>query len=106
MSVETMLKSEAFTLLDVRTCEEEECMFIADDLKTHYPNIAYFHIPMNEIPDRVEELPEQPVAVLCRTTNRSPIVYAFLRTQGFEEVKVVEGGYVALVKYLTQKHGI
>ena len=82
-------------------------MFIADDLAEHYPNITYCHIPMEELPDRLEELPKnKPIAVLCRTTSRSPIVFAFLRTRDFEQVKIVEGGYVALVKFLTQEHGI
>ena len=107
ISVEKVLNASEMTVLDIRTVEEEECMFIAEDLATHYPNLTYHHIPMEALPDRLDELPkQQPIAVLCRTTSRSPIVYAFLRMHGFDQVKIVEGGYVALVKFLTEKHGI
>ena len=93
-------------LLDVRSADEEECMSIAADLE-NYPEIAYRHIPMNELPDRLDELPEdREILVFCRTTNRSPMVYAFLRTRGFDRVRLVEGGYVALVKLLVEAHGI
>ncbi len=93
-------------LLDVRSADEEDCMSIADDL-AHYPALGYLHLPMHELPDRLGELPsDREIFVFCRTTNRSAMVYAFLRTQGFERVRLVEGGYVALVKQLVAAHGI
>ena len=104
-AAETLERADAL-LLDVRSADEEECMSIAEDL-AHYPGIGYLHVPMNELPDRLGELPaDREILVFCRTTNRSAMVYAFLRTQGFEHVRLVEGGYVALVKLLVAAHGI
>ncbi len=104
-AAEALERSEA-VLLDVRSADEEDCMSIAEDL-AHYPEIGYLHVPMNELPDRLDELPtDRKILVFCRTTNRSAMVYAFLRTQGFDRVRLVEGGYVALVKLLVAAHGI
>ena len=106
VSATKALSLTAIILLDIRSADEEECMSITEDL-THYPDIEYRHIPMNELPDRLDELPiDQEILVFCRTTNRSAMVYAFLRTQGFECVRLVEGGYVALVKLIVATHGI
>jgi rhodanese-related sulfurtransferase len=103
---EETLKLTEIVLLDIRSADEEECMSISEDL-THYPSIEYQHIPMNELPDRLDELPQnKEILIFCRTTNRSAMVYAFLRTQGFKRVRLVEGGYVALVKLIVATHGI
>ena len=100
------LETQGALLLDVRSADEEECMSIAEELAA-LPGIGYLHIPMNELPDRVGELPpDREILVFCRTTSRSGMVYAFLRTQGFDRVRLVEGGYVALVKLLVEANGI
>jgi len=50
-------------------------------------------IPMNEIPDRLGELPAgQPVLCLCHHGMRSLQVAAFLEHQGFIEVYNIAGG--------------
>ena len=106
LSATETLECTDVILLDVRSADEEDCMSIAADL-AHYPGIEYLHLPMNELPDRLDELPaDRDILIFCRTTNRSAMVYAFLRTQGFERVRLVEGGYVALVKLLVAAHGI
>ncbi len=100
------LESGGAILLDVRSADEADCMSIAEDLE-NYPEIGYLHIPMNELPDRLDRLPpDRDILLFCRTTSRSAMVYAFLRTQGFDRVRLVEGGYVALVKLLVEAHGI
>lgn len=106
LSAAEALECTNVVLLDVRSVDEEECMSITEDL-VHYPEIEYLHIPMNELPDRLDELPQdREILVFCRTTNRSAMVYAFLRTRGFCQVRLVVGGYVALVKLLVAVHGI
>ena len=106
VSAAEALESTDAVLLDVRSADEEDCMSIAEEL-AHYPKVGYLHIPMHELPDRLDELPaDREILVFCRTTNRSAMVYAFLRTQDFERVRLVEGGYVALVKLLVAAHGI
>jgi len=48
------------------------------------------HIPLNELPDRYNELPkDKEIAVFCPGKIRAGLAYAFLRTKGFENVKVL-----------------
>ncbi|MBO9522748.1 MAG: rhodanese-like domain-containing protein [Nocardioidaceae bacterium] len=50
------------------------------------------HVPMNEIPDRIEELPrDERVLVICKVGGRSAQVTGFLVHHGFDAVNV-EGG--------------
>lgn len=54
------------------------------------------HVPMMEIPDRLAEVPrDRDVVVVCRVGGRSAQVVAFLRAQGFDQVKNLEGGMFA-----------
>ncbi len=53
-------------------------------------------IPMNEIPDRLDEVPgDRPVAVLCRSGARSMKVTQYLRANGFADVSNIGGGILA-----------
>jgi rhodanese-related sulfurtransferase len=107
ISVEKLLEGEEdILLLDVRSEEEVECMSIEEGL-VHYPKIRYMHIPMNKLPESVDQLPsDREIFVFCRTTSRSAMVYAFLRVEGFKRVRLVDGGYVALLKKLVEQHGL
>jgi rhodanese-related sulfurtransferase len=50
-------------------------------------------IPMNEIPGRLAELPEdRPIACLCHHGMRSMNVAAFLARQGYADVANIAGG--------------
>ena len=50
-------------------------------------------IPMNEIPGRLAELPEdRPIACLCHHGMRSQNVAAFLARQGYADVANIAGG--------------
>lgn len=50
-------------------------------------------IPMNEIPARLAELPQdRPIACLCHHGARSQRVALFLAQQGFDDVANVSGG--------------
>ncbi|MDZ5663571.1 thioredoxin domain-containing protein [Nocardioides sp. S-58] len=50
------------------------------------------HIPMNEVPGRVAELPkDQPVFVICQSGGRSRQVTGHLRAQGVPAVNVAGG---------------
>jgi thioredoxin 1 len=69
-------------VLDVR--EEQE--YAAG----HVPGAV--HIPMNEVPGRLDELPAgQPVHVICATGNRSRAIVEYLGQQGVEAVNVSDG---------------
>lgn len=85
-------------LLDVRSKEEAGSFSIK--MKFH-PNIVCINIPTNEIPDRINEIPkDKSIAVFCSGTARSAIVYAYLLSKGFTDVRIVEGGYSTLTDAL------
>jgi len=78
--------------LDVRSNEEIET--IAFSLVHHMPVL---HIPIDEIPDRVNEIPkDKTVGIFGSSGVRSTMVYLYLRTLGFQNVRVIEGGYAEL----------
>jgi rhodanese-related sulfurtransferase len=53
-------------------------------------------IPMNEIPVRLDELPQdRPIAVLCHHGVRSQRVALFLAHQGYTDVANIAGGIEA-----------
>ena len=71
-----------FVFLDVRASQE----------RNHLDFPFALHIPLNELPDRLQELPEDKFFItFCFNGARAVLAYAFLRTQGFDEVKVMEG---------------
>ena len=85
-------------LLDVRSKEEAASILIKMEL---HPNIESKNIPVNEIPDRIDEIPKEKfVAVFCSAGVRSAIVYAYLLSKGFSNVRILEGGYPALTEEL------
>ncbi len=90
ISPDTFFDMERSLLLDVRSREESDSISI--QLK-HHSNVESLNIPINEIPDRIDEIPKtQCIGVFCPATVRSSIVYAYLLSKGFPEVQIVEGG--------------
>jgi rhodanese-related sulfurtransferase len=70
-----------FLFLDVRTKEEHE----------HLVFPFAVHIPVNELPDRLDELPRDKfIITFCLDGFRAVMAYAFLRTQGFDEIKALK----------------
>ena len=54
------------------------------------------HIPMDQIPERLGELPRSgPIVVMCRSGGRSMQVARFLERNGFTEVANLCGGILA-----------
>ena len=75
--------------LDVRSNEEHKTL--AFSLLYHMPVI---HIPICEIPDRVDEIPKDKlIGIFCSAGVRSTMVYLYLRGLGFENVRIIQGGY-------------
>ncbi len=71
-----------FLFLDVRTKEEHE----------HLAFPFALHVPINELPDRLDEIPRDKfIITMCLTGFRAAMAYAFLRTQGFDEIKALKG---------------
>lgn len=71
------------TLLDVREPMEWE----------HGHAEGALHVPMGEIPARLEELPEGRIVVVCHVGGRSARVTSFLVAQGHDAVNL-DGGMV------------
>lgn len=85
-NVKTLLDShEDVTLLDCRLQKEKDIAEIDGAL----------FIPMQDIPDRVEELEDyldRKLVVFCHAGVRSMKVAMFLRERGFEDVWSMAGG--------------
>lgn len=74
---------DAYTLLDVREAEERNAARIE-------PSI---HIPMNELPGRLGEIPKgRPIVVYCHHGGRSEMVIGYLDGQGFKNLANLTGG--------------
>lgn len=81
MSVDGMKKAladEKVVFLDVRT--EQELRFLS------FP--FALNIPLNELPDRVNEVPKDKLIVpFCSSVFRGAVAYLYLSANGFEKVK-------------------
>lgn len=77
------LATEPPFVLDVRTDAEVSASHIPDSL----------HIPLNELPERVPELPrDREIVITCGSGYRSAIAKSLLEREGFENVADVIGG--------------
>jgi len=96
ITAERLFESKDAVFLDVRS--KEEIWSIAFPLRFQAKCI---HIGIDEVPDRLLEIPkDKPIGIFCSAGIRAAIVYAFLRANGFENVKILVGGYQALLEKL------
>lgn len=74
----TVINNDHFLFLDVRTNEEVK-----------YVSFPFAkHIPFDELPKRLEELPKDKcIVTFCSSVFRGAMAYAFLLANGFDEVK-------------------
>jgi len=94
VAADKLLSLPNAVLLDVRSVEEVQALVLPFS-----QDLTALHIPTNEIPDRLDEIPkDRPVAVFCSAGTRSATVYAYLRTMGFERVRILVGGYPDLTE--------
>jgi len=94
ITVAELLSLPKALLLDVRSTEEIQTV----DIPFSH-DLTRLHIPTKEIPDRLDEIPRhQPVAVFCSAGTRAAIVYAYLQLKGFEQARVLIGGYPKLTE--------
>ena len=78
--------NENFILLDVRTDQEVFISKIEGSI----------HIPMNDVPLRLDELnKEKEIVVQCKSGKRSAKVCEFLLNNNFSNVKNLKGGIIA-----------
>lgn len=70
-------------LLDVREDDEREVARIEPSM----------HIPMNEVPTHIADLPrDKRIIVYCHHGGRSAMVAGYLEAQGFDRVTNLTGG--------------
>ncbi|MBN2560252.1 MAG: rhodanese-like domain-containing protein [Phycisphaerae bacterium] len=93
ISPEALFGTKDALLLDVRSIPEQESLKLS--LEHH---VTVLRIPTDEIPDRLDEIPsDRLVGVFCSTGLRASMVYAYLRTEGYRDVRIMHGGYEAIV---------
>ena len=86
------LDHDHFVFLDVRTEEEHN----------HLSFPFAIHIPLKDLPDQVYSLPRDKFFItLCTSGFRAAMAYAFLRTEGFIEVKALQGRLDQLAGVMT-----
>ncbi|MGK9476384.1 rhodanese-like domain-containing protein [Melioribacter sp. OK-6-Me] len=96
IDAESFFKKDDSVLLDVRA--EEETATIKLKLKHHFQVIE---IPFHELPSRLGELPKDKfIGVFCSSGVRSAIAFAYLKSKGIENVKMLDGGYTQLIETL------
>ena len=94
ISIAAFLEQDDVVFLDVRSNEEADSLPI--QLKRH-DNVRCLAIPINEVPDRLSEIPkDKPIGIFCPANVRSAMVYGFLLSKGFSDVRILEGGYPGL----------
>ena len=75
-------------IVDIRETSEHE--------QTHIPGIPL--VPMSTLAEHMDELPEGPLAILCRSGARSARVTEYLSALGiYGEVANLDGGIIAWV---------
>ncbi len=87
---EKWAKGEA-VLLDVRS-----------DVETKHIALPFaLHIPIDQLPERLDEVPrDKLVATFCSGGDRAGVAFAYLHAQGFENVRILKGGYANLMTEL------
>lgn len=92
MMPEGFFTKENIVLLDIRTKEEVSNLKLP--LQTMCPVLE---IPVNEIPDRVQEIPQdKQIGVFCSGSIRAAMIFAYLKGKGYPTVRILKGGYGAM----------
>lgn len=82
-------ENKDFVLLDVRTENEVLVSKISDES---------IHVPMNEIPNRLNEINNKEIIVYCKSGKRSAKVCEYLQLNNYSNVKNLKGGILAWAK--------
>jgi rhodanese-related sulfurtransferase len=96
MEPAAFLEKDNAVLLDVRAQEEVDT--IRFPLKHHLPVLE---IPTDQVPVRVDEIPrDKLIGVFCSSGVRCSVIFAYLKSKGYEDVKILPGGYGPLLEAL------
>lgn len=92
----SFLEKDNAIFLDVRA--KEEIVTIKICLNHYFPVIE---IPFHELPSKLNELPRDKfIGIFCSSGVRSAIAFAYIKSNGFENVRIIEGGYAQLTEAL------
>ena len=95
IALETLLDMTEAVFVDLRSDGEIEVLPISIDW------LRSIHIPLHRLPERWSEIPDdRPVGLFCSSDTRSAIALAYLMSRGYGSVRIVAGGYEALVEEL------
>ncbi|VFQ43123.1 rhodanese-like domain-containing protein [Desulfoluna butyratoxydans] len=87
--VRKALGNDHIVLLDIRT--DQEVAYTA------FPFAV--HIPLHELPHRLDELPrDKCIVAFCSSVFRGAVAYTYLKAKGFDEVKGLTASMEELVK--------
>jgi rhodanese-related sulfurtransferase len=94
MDAEVFLSAGNTVFLDVRATEEVETVKL---------NLSHFcevlAIPTDEVPARINEIPkDKTIGVFCSAGVRAVIIFTYLRSKGYQDVKIILGGYPPLME--------
>lgn len=93
MEVEEFLSAKNTVFLDVRAKEEQETVKLT---LSHHCKVI--EIPTNEIPKRINEIPkDKTIGVFCSAGVRATIIFVYLKSKGYNDVKIILGGYPLLM---------
>lgn len=94
IDAESFLKRENTVLLDVRSSEETGTIKLS---LAHHCKVM--EVPIAELPGRFSELPQDKfIGIFCSSGVRSAIAFAYLKTRGLENVRMIEGGYAQFME--------
>ena len=93
---EKFLSTDNAVFLDVRAKEEQETIKLS---LTHHCEVL--EIPTNEIPNRINEIhKDKTIGIFCSAGVRATIIFAYLKSKGYNNVKIILGGYPPLMAAL------
>ncbi len=93
VEVEKFLSAGNTIFLDVRAKEEQETIKLS---LSHHCQVI--EIPTNEIPERINEIPrDKTIGVFCSAGVRATIIFVYLKSKGYKDVKIILGGYPPLM---------
>ncbi len=96
MEVDAFLSAENTIFLDVRAKKEQETVKLP---LLHHCKVL--EIPTHEIPKRIDEIPRnKTIGVFCSAGVRASIIFIYLKSKGYKDVKILLGGYPPLMAAL------
>ncbi|MEA3464872.1 MAG: rhodanese-like domain-containing protein [Thermodesulfobacteriota bacterium] len=88
-----LMADEQAVLLDVRT--EEEVATVSCDFHYHLRSL---HVPLHRLPVEFQQVPvDRNVGIFCPLSVRAAVAYTYLRSKGYKNVYVLDGGLAALI---------